>query len=110
MRVRTSPADTGAVTIALPQDVQAEAFDVPDEFLAKRTWHVERRLPEAAAIVRAAELIGVAKRPLIVAGGGVIYGGATDRLGRRVAATRIPAPRPQAGKGARPSVHPLALR
>src|SRR6184192_4003108 len=78
MRVLTSPADTGAVTIALPQDVQAEAFDVPDDFLARRTWHIERRLPDAAAIARAAELIGAAKRPLIVAGGGVVYSGATE--------------------------------
>jgi 3D-(3,5/4)-trihydroxycyclohexane-1,2-dione acylhydrolase (decyclizing) len=109
MRVLTSPADTGAVTLALPQDVQAEAFDVPDDFLAKRTWHIERRLPEAAAIVRAAELIGVAKRPLIVAGGGVIYSGATDALRRWVDATGIPVAETQAGKGALPFDHPLAL-
>jgi 3D-(3,5/4)-trihydroxycyclohexane-1,2-dione acylhydrolase (decyclizing) len=109
MRVLTSPADTGAVTLALPQDVQAEAFDVPGDFLTKRTWHIERRLPEAAAIVRAAELIGVAKRPLIVAGGGVIYSGATDALRRWVDATGIPVAETQAGKGALPFDHPLAL-
>src|SRR5256885_13738912 len=109
MRVRTSPADTGAVTIALPQDVQAEAFDVPDEFLAKRTWHVERRLPEAAAIVRAAELIGVAKRPLIVAGGGVIYGGAARARRRGGGAARVPPAAARAGKGAGPLRRPLAL-
>src|SRR6185436_4169917 len=109
MRVLTSPADTGAVTLALPQDVQAEAFDVPEDFLAKRTWHIERRLPEAAAIARAAELIGAAKRPLIVAGGGVIYSGATEALRKWVDATGIPVAETQAGKGALPFDHPLAL-
>ena len=109
MRVLTSPADTGAVTLALPQDVQAEAFDVPDGFLDKRVWHIERRSPEAAAIVRAAELIGAAKRPLIVAGGGVIYSGATEVLRKWVDATGIPVAETQAGKGALPFDHPLAL-
>ena len=109
MRVLTSPADTGAVTLALPQDVQAEAFDVPEDFLAKRTWHIERRLPEAAATRRAAELIGAAKRPLIVAGGGVIYSGATGALRTWVDATGIPVAETQAGKGALPFDHPLAL-
>ena len=109
MRVLVSPADTGAVTLALPQDVQAEAFEVPEEFVAKRTWHVERRLPEAAAIVRAAELIGRAKRPLIVAGGGLIYSGATEVLRKWVDATGLPVAETQAGKGALPFDHPLAL-
>jgi 3D-(3,5/4)-trihydroxycyclohexane-1,2-dione acylhydrolase (decyclizing) len=67
MRVLTDQAEMGAVTLALPQDVQAEAFDVPDEFLAKRVWHVERRPPDAAAFARAIELINAARRPLIVA-------------------------------------------
>jgi len=109
MRVLVSPAETGAVTLALPQDVQAEAFEVPDDFVARRTWHIERRLPEAAAIVRAAELIGAAKRPLIVAGGGVIYSGATESLRTWVDATGIPVAETQAGKGALPFDHPLAL-
>jgi 3D-(3,5/4)-trihydroxycyclohexane-1,2-dione acylhydrolase (decyclizing) len=109
MRVLVSPADTGAVTLALPQDVQAEAFEVPEDFLIRRSWHIERRLPEAAGIVRAAELIGVAKRPLIVAGGGVIYSGATEWLRRWVDATGIPVAETQAGKGALPFDHPLAL-
>jgi 3D-(3,5/4)-trihydroxycyclohexane-1,2-dione acylhydrolase (decyclizing) len=97
------------VTLALPQDVQAEAFDVPDEFVARRVWHVERRLPDAAAIVRAAELIGRAKRPLVVAGGGVIYSGASDALRRFVDVTGIPVAETQAGKGALPFDHPLNL-
>jgi 3D-(3,5/4)-trihydroxycyclohexane-1,2-dione acylhydrolase (decyclizing) len=109
MRVLTSPAETGAVTLALPQDVQAEAFDVPDDFVAKRVWHIERRLPEAVVIARAAELIGRAKRPLIVAGGGVIYSGATESLRKWVDATGIPVAETQAGKGALPFDHPLAL-
>src|SRR5437763_12488755 len=71
MRVLTSQADTGAVTLALPQDVQAEAFDFPDEFLAKRVWRIGRQLPDQAQLGRAVELIGQAKRPLIVAGGGI---------------------------------------
>ena len=109
MRVLTNPAETGAVTLALPQDVQAEAFDVPDDFLARRTWHIERRLPDAAAIARAAELIGAAKRPLIVAGGGVLYSGATEARRTWVDATGIPVAETQAGKGALPFDHPLAL-
>jgi 3D-(3,5/4)-trihydroxycyclohexane-1,2-dione acylhydrolase (decyclizing) len=109
MRALVSPADTGAVTLALPQDVQAEAFDVPDDFVAKRVWHIERRPPEAAALVRAAELVRAAKRPLIVAGGGVIYSGASESLRRFVDATGIPVAETQAGKGVLPFDHPLAL-
>jgi len=109
MRVLVSPADTGAVTLSLPQDVQAEAFDVPEEFLSKRVWRIERRLPDAAALARAVELIRAAKRPLIVAGGGVIYSRATDALRRFVDATGIPVGETQAGKGALPFGHPGAL-
>jgi 3D-(3,5/4)-trihydroxycyclohexane-1,2-dione acylhydrolase (decyclizing) len=109
MRVLTDPAETGAVTLALPQDVQTEAFEVPKEFLAKRVWHIERRPPDAAAFARAIELINAARRPLIVAGGGVIYSGATEIL--RVFAERsgIPVAETQAGKGSLPYDHPLAL-
>src|SRR5437870_7307136 len=109
MRVLTDQAETGAVTLALPQDVQAEVFDVPDGFLAKRVWHVERRPPDAAAFARALELINAARRPLIVAGGGVIYSGATDAL--RIFAERsgIPVAETQAGKGSLPFDHALSL-
>src|SRR5207249_2122184 len=109
MRVLTDPAETGAVTLALPQDVQTEAFDVPDGFLAKRVWHIERRPPDAAALARALALINAARRPLIVAGGGAIYSGATDAL--RVFAERsgIPVAETQAGKGSLPYDHPLSL-
>jgi 3D-(3,5/4)-trihydroxycyclohexane-1,2-dione acylhydrolase (decyclizing) len=109
MRVLVSPADTGAVTLALPQDVQAEAYDYPDEFLAKRAWHVERRPPDPAALARAIEAIRVAKRPLIVAGGGVIYACASDALRRFVDETGIPVAETQAGKGSLPFDHPSAL-
>jgi len=109
MRVLTDPAETGAVTLALPQDVQTEAFDVPDDFLARRVWHIERRPPEAAALARAIELINAARRPLIVAGGGVIYSGATGALRAFVDRSGIPVAETQAGKGALPYDHPLAL-
>src|SRR5205085_1592984 len=85
MRVLTSPAETGAVTLALPQDVQAEAFDYPAELLEPRTWHVGRPLPDAAALDRTAALIRAAERPFLVAGGGVIYSGATEVLARLAA-------------------------
>ena len=109
MRVLVSPADTGAVTLALPQDVQAEAYDYPDAFLAKRVWHVERRPPDPTALARAVEAIRVAKKPLIVAGGGVIYACASDALRRFVEETGIPVAETQAGKGSLPYDHPSAL-
>jgi 3D-(3,5/4)-trihydroxycyclohexane-1,2-dione acylhydrolase (decyclizing) len=109
MRVLTSPADTGAVTLALPQDVQAEAYDYPDEFLAKRVWHVERRPPDPAALARAVAAIRSAKRPLVVAGGGVIYSCASDALRRFVEETGIPVAETQAGKGSLPYDHPAAI-
>jgi 3D-(3,5/4)-trihydroxycyclohexane-1,2-dione acylhydrolase (decyclizing) len=109
MRVLTSQADTGAVTLAFPQDVQAEAFDVPDEFLAPRVWHVGRPLPDAGALARAAERIRAAQRPLIVAGGGVIYSDATDALRAFVEQTGIPVGETQAGKGSLPYDHPSNL-
>jgi 3D-(3,5/4)-trihydroxycyclohexane-1,2-dione acylhydrolase (decyclizing) len=109
MRVLTSPAETGAVTLALPQDVQAEAYDYPDEFVARRVWHVDRRQPDPAALARATDLIRAAKRPLIVAGGGVIYSCASAALRAFVEATGIPVAETQAGKGALPFDHPSAL-
>ena len=109
MRVLVSPADTGAVTLALPQDVQAEAYDYPEEFLAKRVWHVERRVPDPAALGRAVDTIRAAKRPLIVAGGGVIYACASDALRRFVDETGIPVAETQAGKGSLPYDHPSSL-
>jgi 3D-(3,5/4)-trihydroxycyclohexane-1,2-dione acylhydrolase (decyclizing) len=100
MRVLTDPAETGAVTLALPQDVQAEAFDWPAEFFADRVWHVRRPVPEADAIARAADVIRSARRPLLVSGGGTIYSGASAELRAFAAATGIPVADTQAGKGA----------
>src|ERR687886_762529 len=80
MRVLTDPAETGAVTLAMPEDVQTEAFEVPSEFLEERVWTIYRRPPAPEALARAVELIRAARRPLIVAGGGVIYSGATAAL------------------------------
>jgi len=109
MRVLTDPAETGAVTLALPEDVQAEAFDVPEAFLAERVWRVERRPPASEALAAAAALITRARRPLIVAGGGVIYGDATAALRDLVDVTGIPVAETQAGRGALVSEHPLSL-
>src|SRR5207302_3153840 len=100
VRVLTSQADTGAVTLAMPQDVQAEAYDFPVEFLSRRVWHVRRPLPDPRALDEAASLIRAARRPLLVAGGGVIYSGATDALAEVVSASRGPGCESQAGKGA----------
>jgi 3D-(3,5/4)-trihydroxycyclohexane-1,2-dione acylhydrolase (decyclizing) len=109
MRVLTDPAETGAVTVCLPQDVQATAHDWPVELFARRVWHVARPLPEAAVLERAAGIIRSARRPLIVAGGGVGYSQATDALARFCEATGIPTGLTQAGKGALPFDHPQCL-
>jgi 3D-(3,5/4)-trihydroxycyclohexane-1,2-dione acylhydrolase (decyclizing) len=109
MRVLTDPVETGAATIALPQDVQAEAFDWPESLFAERTWHVARPVPERSVIARAAEVIRSAKRPLIVAGGGVIYSGAGDALATFAERTGIPVSETQAGKGSLPYDHPQSV-
>ncbi|MBW9216609.1 3D-(3,5/4)-trihydroxycyclohexane-1,2-dione acylhydrolase (decyclizing) [Mumia sp. zg.B53] len=109
MRVLTDPADTGAVTLCLPQDVQAEAYDWPEALFDRRVWHVARPVPEAAAVERAAALVRSARRPLLVAGGGVIYSGADGALRRFAEATGIPVAETQAGKGSLPYDHPQAV-
>jgi len=109
MRVLSDPAETGAVTLSLPQDVQAEAHDWPEELFAKRVWHVPRPVPEPAALVRAVEVLRSARKPLVVAGGGVIYAEATDALRRFAEATGIPVADTQAGKGALLWDHPLSV-
>jgi 3D-(3,5/4)-trihydroxycyclohexane-1,2-dione acylhydrolase (decyclizing) len=109
MRVLVNQAETGAVTLAFPQDVQAEAYDYPDEFLAHRVWHVTRPEPDAGLLAEAVALIHSAKRPLIVAGGGVIYSEATDALRGFVDQTGIPVAETQAGKGSLPYDHPASL-
>ncbi len=109
MRVLTSQADTGAVTLALPQDVQAEAFDYPAAFFEKRVWRVPRLRPDLEAARRAVEMIRTSKAPLIVAGGGVIFSDATAALRAFVDSTGIPVGESQAGKGSLPFDHPACL-
>ena len=109
MRVLTDPGETGAVTLALPEDVQAETVSVPEAFLAPRTWTLYRQPPAPEALAAALELITHARRPLIVAGGGVIYAEATAALRALVDATGLPVCETQAGRGALVSSHPLSL-
>jgi len=99
MRVLTSPVDTGAVTLALPQDVQAEAHDYPTAIFEKRVWEIPRNRADIGAIRRAEEWIRASKQPLIIAGGGLHYSDAYDALEAFVAATGIPSCETQAGKG-----------
>ena len=109
MRVLADPAETGAVTLALPEDVQAEAFDWPAEFFAKRIWRVRRPPPDLPTLHDAAVLLRSAQRPLIVAGGGLIYSEAVDTLKAFAKATGIPVAESQAGKGSLPYDHPCAV-
>ncbi len=109
LRVLTDPADTGAVTISLPQDVQAEELDVPEDFLAERDWRIRRPVPEEEDIRRAAALIRGARRPLIIAGGGVLYSFAADELARLAEQTGIPVAYTQAGVGSVPWNAPYCL-
>ena len=109
MRVLISPAETGAVTLALPQDVQAEAWEYPVELFQKRVWHMPRNRPDTDALARAAAWIREAKAPMIIAGGGVIYSEATDALRAFVEQTGIPVGETMAGKGSLRFDHPLCL-
>ena len=109
MRVLTDPAETGAVTICLPQDVQAEAYDFPARLFDTRVWHVARPAPDAAALGRAVAAIKASKHPLVVAGGGVIYSGGSDALRAFAEATGIPVADTQAGKGAINFDHRMAV-
>jgi len=109
MRVLTSPADTGAVTLALPQDVQAEAYDYPESFFGRRVWMVPRTRPDTDALRLAATVLRSATQPLIIAGGGVLYSEATESLRKFADATGIPVAETQAGKGSLPFDHPQAV-
>jgi len=109
MRVLTSPAETGAVTLALPQDVQAQAFEFPGEFFEERTWTIPRNRADSALTARAVELIRSATRPLVIAGGGVTYSGANEALSRFAARTGIPVAETQAGKGSLCFEHPQCV-
>jgi 3D-(3,5/4)-trihydroxycyclohexane-1,2-dione acylhydrolase (decyclizing) len=107
MRVMTDPAECGPVTLAFCQDVQAEGFDWPLAFFTPRVWHIRRPPPDPAELASVAALLRGAERPVIVAGGGVHYSGATERLAAFAAAFGIPVVETQAGKSALPWDHPL---
>ena len=109
MRVLTDPAETGAVTLALPEDVQTEAFDFPDDLFLTRVWNVRRPRPDRGQIKELAKMVRRAKRPMIVAGGGVIYSGATDALSDLAQRTGVPVAETQAGKGSLRFDHPASL-
>lgn len=109
MRVLTSPVETGAVTLALPQDAQTEAYEYPRDFFRRRVWHVPRTRPDTSALARAGQAIRGSQRPLIVAGGGVIYSGATEALRILCERTGIPVGETMAGKGSLRFDHPLSL-
>ena len=109
MRVLTDPVETGAVTICLPEDVQAEVIDVPEEFLADRDWHIRRPRAQAEQLAEVARVIASSKRPFIVAGGGVIYSDAHDALQTFVEQTKIPVGTSQAGVGSLNWDHPQLL-
>ncbi len=109
MRVLTDPADTGAVTLALPQDVQAEAYDYPDSFLQKRVHRIDRRPPSKAMLDDALQLFVGKRKPLLICGGGVRYSGAADALQAFAERFDIPFAETQAGKSAIVSAHPLNM-
>ncbi|GFZ58103.1 Epi-inositol hydrolase [Pseudomonas amygdali pv. dendropanacis] len=109
MRVLTDPADTGAVTLSLPQDVQAEAYDYPDSFLQKRVHRIDRRPPSKAMLDDALKLLAGKRKPLLICGGGVRYSGAADALQAFAERFDIPFAETQAGKSAIVSAHPLNM-
>ena len=106
MRVLTDPVETGAVTISLPEDVQAEIIEVPEEFLADREWHIRRPRPDAGLITEVARAIRASKNPMIIAGGGIIYSDAHAELDKFVSQTGIPVATSQAGVGSLNWDHP----
>ena len=109
IRTLTSPSETGAVVLALPQDVQAEAFDYPEQFFEKRVWTIARPRCDRQLLTKSIEWIRSARQPLIVAGGGVIYSEASQTLNELASQTGIPVVETQAGKGSLPYDHPQAL-
>jgi len=106
MRALTSPSDCGAVTLALPQDVQAEAYDYPEELFGKRVWQIRRPEPDAASFANAMEAIRRSRKPFLVAGGGVLYSEASQALSKFCESTGIPVGETQAGKGSLAYDHP----
>jgi 3D-(3,5/4)-trihydroxycyclohexane-1,2-dione acylhydrolase (decyclizing) len=109
MRVLTSPSETGAVVLALPQDVQAEAYDYPEHFFRKRVWPIARPRCDRTLLAAGADWIRSARRPLLIAGGGVLYSEASQALAAFASQTGIPVGETQAGKGSLPYDHPQCL-
>src|ERR1700687_2844844 len=109
MRMLTSPAEPGAVVLSLPQDVQAEAFDFPAQFFEKRVWTIPRARCDSNLLAQAVQWIRSARKPLLIAGGGVIYSEATEALAAFASQTGIPVVETQAGKGSLKYDHPQAL-
>ena len=109
MRVLTSPSDCGAVTLSLPQDVQAEAYDYPEDLFRKRVWLIRRGSPDRVSLERAVDAIRVSSRPLIIAGGGVLMSEASQALSEFVSMTGIPVAETQAGKGSLAWDHPQCM-
>jgi 3D-(3,5/4)-trihydroxycyclohexane-1,2-dione acylhydrolase (decyclizing) len=109
MQVLTDPAECGPVTLALCQDVQAEAYDYPESFFEERVWSQRRPRPDLAELKRAADALRTAKKPLIIAGGGVLFSGASPQLAKFVEATGIPVCETQGGKSSLPDDHPLNM-
>ncbi|MGN1417925.1 MAG: 3D-(3,5/4)-trihydroxycyclohexane-1,2-dione acylhydrolase (decyclizing) [Acutalibacteraceae bacterium] len=109
MRVLTDPAETGAVCIAMPQDVEAEAFDYPEHFLKKRVWYMDRKIPSDRSVEEAAEMIKNAKKPMMIVGGGVTYSESCDAALAFAEKFGIPIGETQAGKGQIPWNHPLNM-
>ncbi|NGO76671.1 3D-(3,5/4)-trihydroxycyclohexane-1,2-dione acylhydrolase (decyclizing) [Streptomyces sp. YC504] len=109
MRVLADPVDTGAVTLALPQDVQAEAYDWPEEFFRERVWRIPRPQVDERDLNEAVALIRRSRRPLVIAGGGVRHAGAEAALKAFADSTKIPVASTQAGKGSLPHDHPADL-
>ena len=109
MRVLTDPAETGAVTISLPEDTQTEAFDFPVSMFEQRVWRVRRPVPEPEDVTDIVQMLQNAERPMILAGGGVKYSQATDELAHFAERFGIPVTESQAGKGAIPWHHPMSM-
>lgn len=109
MRVLTSPSECGAVTLALPQDVQAEAYDYPEELFQPRVWLIRRPEPDTVSFERAVKAISKSTKPLIIAGGGVLFSEASDALSTFATQTGIPVAETQAGKGSLPFDHPQCV-
>jgi 3D-(3,5/4)-trihydroxycyclohexane-1,2-dione acylhydrolase (decyclizing) len=109
LRVMTDPANCGPATIAFCQDVQAEAYDWPEDFFEPRVWYIRRPAPDAGELARVAETIKGAKNPVIIAGGGVIYSQAEETLAAFAAKHNIPVAETQAGKSALPQSHPMSF-